>query len=1490
MTDSDPRSEAIDTAAPPADPPAAATGAPVTPRRAGRRLITALITLLLLGLLALLLAAPFSATGTRLLLQHLPGLTVQEPDGALLGDFSAHEVRLVLDARQTLVLRDLGWQGLQWQLSPHPQLHLHTLQIGLIDLQGQPAQSTPLRLPQQLELPFGVQIEQIRIDRLQTEALRQQPLQQLQMALQLQSGAAAHHRLDVQQLRWERVQVQGHIDLGAAAPLPLQAELALRPALTGPVAAPETFAGPPEQPLDQDWQADLRATGTLADFALDAKLQARHQQLQGVAQIRPELPLPLDRLALNLHDFDLSAFSAALPQTALTGRISAALPQSANTSGASASSVKGLPLRLQAELENSRAARIDQHGIPLRRLQIGLSSSLDQPQAGHIDTFELQLGSSTQEAGRWSGRGRWALDGQGATRHLALALDTRIEQLRPDQLDQRAPPLQIAGPLALTLREPLPKAADQAAGKTAARIAPPPAPALPASEPWPPAADFRLDQRAIGIKADLAGRVTSSPWPEVRLQLHAAASAGRLLVQQLQAEAETARLQAQGRIDHDPQGRWHTGLQAQLRAFDPVLWWPGEPGSAWRRGPHRLDGDLKADLVLPAARAPAAPHASGLDRLALLQGQAALTLRPSQIAGLPLSGALTLSATAPRAPVQTQLDLQLGTDSDIGHLRLDGRIDTVQRDDRWQLQWQLPGLHRLAPWLALLQDGTPPSWQGDSQGELRLNGRWPEWRSDGRLDSTALQPAPDLNLQALQLRWQAGSSAEDPLQLQLQLKEARHGSRRLTDLNLDVQGRTDAHHLSLHALLPAPAEPDGRPGPLTPLQAELQADGGWISRDSLSGWQGRLQQLMLREAATVAAASAATPSTPHSPLLQAGPAMLRLMRTDHAALQAELGSTRLQLLDALVSLQELRWQRPAGGAPDQLALQATLEPLTVAPLLARAQPGFGWRGNLQVAGQLRMQTDSSGLHASAELRRHEGDLVVVDPDNPTTPLQRLGLDELNLTLRADAGLWTLQQRISGSSLGTLGGTQTVQTDPHALWPTPEARLDGDLDLRIARLGQWGRWLPAGWRLSGRIDSQVHLGGQLKAPEFSGELHGQQLGVRNVLQGVNWHGGELQLRLDGNAATLRHFSVQAGDGRLSASGQLTLDENLKADLELVAERFAALQRVDRHVSVSGRTRLQLDATTLRLSGQLRADAGRIDISRSEAPGLGNDVEVQRSAAVPSDTDASTPPPASARRSVIDLDLDLGHRFQLVGRGIQTLLTGQLHLDNPDGKLAIRGDIRTDDGQYAAYGQKLVIDRGVISFLGSPDNPRLDIIATRPDLDEVRVGVAVSGTAQNPRVRLFSEPEMGNTDKLSWLLLGRASDGLERTDLALLQRAAYALWAGESDSPSIVQRIGLDELSVRQGDGDTRQTVVSLGKQLSRRWYVGYERNLNAASGTWQLIYRIAQRFTLRAQSSESDRALDLIWIWRWTPASEQARAATSAPVVTPAASAASAGGP
>jgi translocation and assembly module TamB len=340
--------------------------------------------------------------------------------------------------------------------------------------------------------------------------------------------------------------------------------------------------------------------------------------------------------------------------------------------------------------------------------------------------------------------------------------------------------------------------------------------------------------------------------------------------------------------------------------------------------------------------------------------------------------------------------------------------------------------------------------------------------------------------------------------------------------------------------------------------------------------------------------------------------------------------------------------------------------------------------------------------------------------------------------------------------------------------------------------------------------------------------------------------------------------------VSAQGEATwgaLGVAPKAQLEVQAERFQLLNRVDRRLMTSGRVRLQLLQDALSLDGKLMVDEGLFDFSQGNAPSLSSDVKVTRKPGTQTSGDSaeSTEEPEGAapfREAKLNLEVNLGDKLRLRGRGLETRLMGDLIVTTPQAKLALNGVVRAQDGIYNAYGQKLTVDRGLVTFNGPHDNPQLDIEATRPNLD-LRVGATATGPAQNPRIRLFSEPEMSEMDKLSWLVLGRGSDGLGRTETALLQRAAVALLLGEGENPTsqITQAIGLDELSLRQTDGDTRDTVISLGKQLSKRWYLGYERGLNATTGTWQLVYRLAQRFTLRAQSG-FESSLDAIWTWRW----------------------------
>jgi translocation and assembly module TamB len=222
----------------------------------------------------------------------------------------------------------------------------------------------------------------------------------------------------------------------------------------------------------------------------------------------------------------------------------------------------------------------------------------------------------------------------------------------------------------------------------------------------------------------------------------------------------------------------------------------------------------------------------------------------------------------------------------------------------------------------------------------------------------------------------------------------------------------------------------------------------------------------------------------------------------------------------------------------------------------------------------------------------------------------------------------------------------------------------------------------------------------------------------------------------------------------------------------------------------------------------------------------------------------------------------------GHGLVTKLAGQLNLRSGARDATtptLTGDLRTVRGTFKAYGQQLDLEEGQLRFTGPINNPALNILAIRPNLQQ-RVGVQISGTALSPVVRLYADPELPDAEKLAWLVLGRsaANGGAES---AVLQQAALALLGGKGKSLSggLADALGLDELSMRgassNADGSSTSAAVTLGKRLSRDIYVAYERSLAGTLGTFYIFYDLSRRFTLRAQTGEQS-AVDLIFTLRY----------------------------
>ena len=302
----------------------------------------------------------------------------------------------------------------------------------------------------------------------------------------------------------------------------------------------------------------------------------------------------------------------------------------------------------------------------------------------------------------------------------------------------------------------------------------------------------------------------------------------------------------------------------------------------------------------------------------------------------------------------------------------------------------------------------------------------------------------------------------------------------------------------------------------------------------------------------------------------------------------------------------------------------------------------------------------------------------------------------------------------------------------------------------------------------------------------------------------------------------------------------------------------MQRRDRWMVVSGEGGITLVPKRADLYAKLHVDGAYIDFSRLlGVRSLPNDVVVVR---------AQQEPKADAAPVDVTLDVrgNLGSRFYIRGAGLEARLDGALDISGRPGHLLAEGNVRTRGGTYQGYGQRLQIQRGIVTFQGPVENPALNVLAVRTGLP-VEVGVSIGGTASRPIVRLHSDPSMPDVEKLNWLVLGQATGGQRAMTARFCQRRQVRCLPVRSTAPArgVMRSLGIDEVSLRPGQDSSsilpRETVagtlrsatgttaasdyVALGKRFSDDLYVTFEQAISGAATYVALNYQISRRLSL-----------------------------------------------
>ncbi len=646
---------------------------------------------------------------------------------------------------------------------------------------------------------------------------------------------------------------------------------------------------------------------------------------------------------------------------------------------------------------------------------------------------------------------------------------------------------------------------------------------------------------------------------------------------------------------------------------------------------------------------------------------------------------------------------------------------------------------------------------------------------------------------------------ERPIRFTAALTDTQTHSVALSRLSARVTGTVAQHELVMSAR-----------GADLDLDARLA--GGWRATASPS-WSGRVVALENRG---------------QYPIALAGSARID-WQPDHIRVADAAGT----ISGGRFALRELAWD--AG----RWSSSGDFTGLPAAAVLAAAGQAQRVRSTLTLSGRWSFAA-APRLNGTLMLSREAGDIAPADAPELALGLSRFEVTAESVDDRVHATL-TARARLADADVTVDVGSS----------PALAGRFDGAAPLKVsvrvdaASLRAVQALAGTTAIVDGRLAMNLAGQGTLRALRLTGTIDGDALKLEAPQYGVFLRDGRLHARLDERAVTVSELSFSAGDGRFVASGTLPAagaGDATGARLAWRAEKLRLLNRPDARLMLSGAGTLALEQKHLALAGALRADDGHFEFRRPTADALGDDVVVRG-------RERKALPGRARVPFAVDLELDFGDRFEVIGEGLDAVVAGKVHVVTAaDGTLTARGAINAERGTYTAYGQRLTIERGKLYFDGPLDNPGLDVLALRKNL-QVEAGVEVTGTVRVPRVQLTSTPPVPDNEKLAWLVLGHGLDRASNADLSALQIAFAA--ATNPNAPTIGQRVartlGFDDISMRSADASRTAPsgaagqVVAVSKRLADNLSLIYEQGLSVANNAVKIEYALARGLTLRAEA-------------------------------------------
>ncbi|KVQ57227.1 translocation/assembly module TamB domain-containing protein [Burkholderia territorii] len=910
----------------------------------------------------------------------------------------------------------------------------------------------------------------------------------------------------------------------------------------------------------------------------------------------------------------------------------------------------------------------------------------------------------------------------------------------------------------------------------------------------------------------LAGDATTVDFDLNDPKLALGARAKVALTQQQTVLTDARVTAGKGRIDltgvfrHDAHSSYDA--KATLTAFDPLL-------LAAMSAPGAGGGKPAAKTAKATAKAPARRGETRVSGTLTASGafapqmstKATFKLGDSLYDGVPLTGAGVVQLVGARI-LPSNANLSIAGN----HVDLRGSFGAP--GDRLRFVVDAPELDRLGFGV-----------QGLVQAQGELTGSFAHPNVTGTYKAQHVVVGSN-RIGAAQGRADIRDGAHGALVFTTDATDIALGSLQLKSLRANLDGTRAKHTLDASALGAA----DGRVIDLT-----LAANGGVIENRDGMRWDGTVTRLANRGTPAVALQSPLTVSA--------------------GAGRVTLGATRLTLEGAEIDLKSFVFDH------GQMRSAGAVRGASVARFLEIRQELTGQRPPVRTDVVLDADWDFSlGANATGyvQVKRRGGDVTI----ETGRGIASLGLTDLSARASFVPGnRLNVVAVAKANRVGTLDANVTV---PFALRDgvfgvVDEGPLAGRIDADIPSLKATGNLFGPSYLLGGRAALKLTIAGTPVKPNVSGMLTGDDLSATLVDQGVQLKDGIVRVKLAENLVEFQQVEFHGGDGTLRAIGRVRLDgEAPDLTASIVADKLELFAAPDRKLSLSGKATVANDGPrgALSIDGKFVVDRALFDLPEDAAPHLSDDVVVVRpDGTVRGETPTGTavakpqkvdnkPAPSLAPRA--NIDIGLGNNFRFKGHGADLGLRGTITVMSAPGvPLRAVGNVRVTEGStYTSFGRKLAVENGFFTFNGPVSNPGVNILAMRRN-QEVEAGVQVTGTIQALTVKLVSEPNVTDNEKLSWLLFGHGTDQGNNVGQQGTMTAALAL-LGSVTGKRVAQTFGLDEFSIGRSDvGLTDPQVIQVSKAINERFVLGFEQGLQSASNAFKATINLTRFWSVSA---------------------------------------------